>query len=318
VGQRAGRIVTAPLWERCNGRWRSSILPALGIDPRFLTGKNCPCPICGGRDRFRFDNKRGDGTWICTHCRAGQGVRLAMLYLGITDFRAIAEKIEAVIGGAARERARPDLSEEVKRAALTRLWRTSAPVRAGDPVDLWMRRRGLGASTYPSCLRSHPSLRHSGPPVTVHPGMLAKVVDAGGRPVMLHRTFLTADGRKAPVDKVRMFCAGTVPPGSAVRLSPPASTMGIAEGIETALAAARLFAMPVWAALCDRGVETFEPPPGTERLLAFGDNDGNGAGQRAAYALAARLSTKMKVDVSIPDQPDTDWNDVLLERETAA
>jgi putative DNA primase/helicase len=148
--------------------------------------------------------------------------------------------------------------------------------------------------------------------------MLAKVSDPTGKSVMIHRTFLTADGRKAPVDKVRMFCAGTVPPGSAVRLTAAAPTMGIAEGIETAFAASRLFSMPVWAALCDRGVETFEPPPGTERLVVFGDHDANGAGQRAAYALAARLSTKLKVDVSIPDQADTDWNDVLLERETAA
>lgn len=309
--------MTAPLWERCNGRWRS-ILPALGIDPRFLTGKNCPCPICGGKDRFRFDNKRGDGTWICTHCRAGQGAKLAMLFLGITDYKTIAERIEAVIGEAPRERARPDLSEEVKRAALTRLWRSSGMVRTGDPVDLWMRRRGILLSAFPACLRTHHGLRHSGPPVTVHPGMLAKVSDPAGKSVMIHRTFLTADGRKAPVDKPRMFCAGTVPRGSAVRLSPPASTMGIAEGIETAFAASRLFSMPVWAALCDRGVETFEPPPGTERLVVFGDHDANGAGQRAAYALAARLSTKLKVDVSIPNQADTDWNDVLLERETAA
>jgi putative DNA primase/helicase len=68
-----------PLWERCNGRWRS-ILPALGVDPKFLSGKNGPCAICGGRDRWRFDNEHGDGTWICAHRGAGHGIKLAMMF----------------------------------------------------------------------------------------------------------------------------------------------------------------------------------------------------------------------------------------------
>jgi hypothetical protein len=43
-------MTTAPLSERCNGRWRS-ILPALGINPQYLSGKNGPCPLCReGRD----------------------------------------------------------------------------------------------------------------------------------------------------------------------------------------------------------------------------------------------------------------------------
>jgi putative DNA primase/helicase len=130
-----------PLSERCNGRWRS-ILPALGIDARYLDGKNGPCPLCGeGRDRWRFDNKRGDGTWICTHCGAGQGLKLAMMFTGIRDFKEIAVKIEAVLGEAPREQARAERSEAAQRAALNRLWLASRPVRAGDYVDQWMRRR---------------------------------------------------------------------------------------------------------------------------------------------------------------------------------
>jgi Toprim domain len=185
-------------------------------------------------------------------------------------------------------------SESEKRAALNV---ASKPVRAGDPVDLWMRRRGLGAPSYPACLRFCPQVRHSGPPIGFHPAMVAKVTDATGRPVMIHRTYLTTAGTKAPVDKVRMFCAGKVPPGSAVRLAPAAAVIGVAEGIETALAATKLFTVPTWAALFDGGVEKFEPPARTERLVIFGDNDANGAGQRVptrsplAWRRACRLTS---------------------------
>jgi putative DNA primase/helicase len=199
----------------------------------------------------------------------------------------------------------------VKRAALNKLWRASKPIMTGDPVDLWMCHRRLGASSYPICLRFCPQARHSGPPVSFHPAMLAKVTDATGRPVMIHRTYLTMSGTKAPVEKVRMFCAGKVPPGSAVRLAAAAPTMGIAEGIETALAATKLFGVPTWAALNDGGVEKFEPPAGTQHLLIFGDNDASGAGQKAAFALAARVAPRMHVDVKLPEVAGTDWNDVL-------
>ena len=40
--------------ERAVGRWKS-ILPAFGVTPQQLTGKHGPCPLCGGKDRFRFD-----------------------------------------------------------------------------------------------------------------------------------------------------------------------------------------------------------------------------------------------------------------------
>jgi putative DNA primase/helicase len=94
----------------------------------------------------------------------------------------------------------------------------------------------------------------------------------------------------------------------------PGSVLGIAEGIETAFAAMKMFSIPTWAALNAGGVERFEPPVETERLIIFGDNDQNGTGQRAAYALAARLSGRLQLEIKIPEKPDTDWNDVLIER----
>ena len=58
-------------------KWQS-IFSSLGID--VGNGKHCPCPVCGGKDRFRFDNKHGRGTYICNQCGSGDGLELIKNY----------------------------------------------------------------------------------------------------------------------------------------------------------------------------------------------------------------------------------------------
>ncbi len=303
-------VTTEKLSERARDRW-TTILPALGIDRKFLKRKNGPCPMCGGTDRWRFTDIKGKGTWWCNHCHGGNGIALVMKFTGL-PFHEAAQRIERAIGEAPRETKRAERSEEDQRAALNRLWSSGQSVRADDPVDRWVRGRGVGMPAYPKCLRTGARIRHSGPPVTWHPAMLAMVTDTSGKPATIHKTYITADGTKAQVEKVRMFCAGSVPAGGAVRLTPPEPILGIAEGIETALAAMKMFGIPTWAALSDWGVEKFEPPVDTKRLVIFADNDSHCAGQRAAYSAAARLSGRLDVEVNIPEKSGTDWNDVLL------
>ena len=63
-------------------RWQE-IHAALGIDTRYLKNKHQPCPACGGKDRFRYDDKDGNGTFICSHWEngAGDGFGLVMHYM---------------------------------------------------------------------------------------------------------------------------------------------------------------------------------------------------------------------------------------------
>ncbi|MFM0641700.1 primase-helicase zinc-binding domain-containing protein [Paraburkholderia metrosideri] len=58
-----------------------SLLVTYGVAADRLTGKACACPVCGGNDRFTYDNKRGRGDWVCRQCgngkaMAGDGLQL--------------------------------------------------------------------------------------------------------------------------------------------------------------------------------------------------------------------------------------------------
>lgn len=62
------------------GHW-AQILPALGVN--ILKNRHQPCPVCGGKDRFRFDDQEGRGTWFCNQCGAGDGLALVTRALNV-------------------------------------------------------------------------------------------------------------------------------------------------------------------------------------------------------------------------------------------
>ena len=80
------------------GRW-PSILPALGIAVPDNPRKHSPCPTCGGRDRFRFDDRDGFGSWFCNQCdpHAGDGFALVMNVQQL-NFREALYRVAGVLG----------------------------------------------------------------------------------------------------------------------------------------------------------------------------------------------------------------------------
>lgn len=72
--------------EAARGRWQQ-LLPEFGVNAALLGGRHGPCPGCGGRDRFRFDDKGGDGTFLCSGggagLSAGNGVELIIHVTGL-------------------------------------------------------------------------------------------------------------------------------------------------------------------------------------------------------------------------------------------
>ena len=65
------------------GNYVSTIFPAAGISFTKAAHQHQACPMCGGSNRFRCDDKRGEGTWICSQCGAGNGFMLVQQYTGL-------------------------------------------------------------------------------------------------------------------------------------------------------------------------------------------------------------------------------------------
>lgn len=68
--------------SQANGYYVSRIFPAVGIQLQGNGKKHQPCPLCGGSDRFRCDDKNGTGSWICNQCGAGTGYTLVRDHTG--------------------------------------------------------------------------------------------------------------------------------------------------------------------------------------------------------------------------------------------
>ncbi len=195
-----------------------------------------------------------------------------------------------------------------------RIWR-EALAPAGTLVVRYLASRDLELPKGDHPLRFHPNCPRGG---ERWPAMLALMThpaehDADGRPriVGVHRTFLSRDGSgKAPGTGKQMLGNAGV-----VRLVPDydvTAGLGIAEGVETALAVMQGFGCrPIWAATSAGMIRTLPVLAGIEALTIFADADS--AGREAAESCGARW-VKAAREVTIIAAPTGDFNDTVQER----
>ena len=305
--------------DAARGQWRG-ILVNMGVGESHLHKKKGPCPLCGGKDRFQFDNKDGAGTWYCQQCGAGDGFSLAQKVTG-KDFITIVREVGVMLGAhkfdadpVPKERTKEDILE-----ANRRVWRGTVKMEVGNIVDVYLRGRGVGQEAYVADLRCGLSI-WDGDGGT-RPCMVAMIRDPEGGFASLHRTFLAKDGKgKADMASPRKMMPGSISVGSCVRLMEwrEGAVLGIAEGIETAFAASKRFKVPVWAALNANMLENWQWPSGCNEIIIFADSDASYVGQAAAFNLAKRARAKgINVCVSAPGMGiDTsflgsDWQDMV-------
>ena len=145
----------AEVKRAAQGRW-ASVLADCGVNASLLRNVHGPCPGCGGNDRFRFDDKDGSGSFICSQGGggnlAGDGVALLMHVTGkewkdCVNLLGEAMGIEPRAGGGApRPVENPGVAPEPRAEARKQFPLDMGRVRdalAGVPpvTEEWLRRR---------------------------------------------------------------------------------------------------------------------------------------------------------------------------------
>jgi hypothetical protein len=200
----------------------------------------------------------------------------------------------------------PSIAEPTRR--IRDLLRTAATVDLVPDVVGYLQSRKLWPLPHGCTLRAHAGAPYfsDGQMLGRFPALLAEVRDVAGELVTLHVTYLQNNRKLTdhPPRKLLSSTNGRI--GCAVRLVPAGPVLGIAEGIETALAAMQIIGVPVWAALNTALLAKFEPPAGVERQIIAADRDV--AGLTAAWKLRDRATLPMELRVSV----DADFAEDLL------
>jgi hypothetical protein len=183
------------------------------------------------------------------------------------------------------------------------IWHAAGPA-AETLAETYLRSRGISLSL-PPALRFHPRLKH--PSGGTWPAMVA-LVTRDDKPVAVHRTFLSRDGKaKAPVEPQKMMLGPCR--GGAVRLAEVGTPLMVGEGIETCLSVMQATGCPAWAALSTSGLRALDLPEGVIEVIILADGDA--PGERAARHAAARwVRQGQRVRIARPP-PNHDFNDVL-------
>jgi phage/plasmid primase-like uncharacterized protein len=200
-----------------------------------------------------------------------------------------------------------DRSSVMERAR--EIWRTAVPL-AGTAGAAYLIRRGCALPPAAGDVRFAPHL-HCSKVERFLPAIVCKVTTVeGNRFAGIHRIFLDPDGSSRAHAKMRL---GGDDDAVCIRLWPEEDvTLGlaIAEGIETALAAAQLY-RPIWSTIDAGQMARFPVLRGIESLLIFADHDE--AGMKAANDCRDRWrKAGIEVRAEIPKRLGCDINDVLL------
>lgn len=345
------RLESNVVRDHARGQWigiLGRLSPGLAAALEWA-GRHVPCPIHGGHDGFRvFRDVNETGGGICNTCGAFSDGFALLMWANGWVFRdaleAVATDLRLDTGGVWTAPARshttwPSQGRDPAAAqdSLRRVWHESIDPMARDaePLRRYLLRRGIDTALDSTTVRLHPALGYYGrangeeKPLRLgtYPTIIAQVLDPSGRLVALHRTYLTTEGRKAPVasPKKLMTPCGSIQ-GGAIRLFPAGPEIGITEGIETALAVRQRTGMPVWAAVSAALLERWEPPGGTQFVVIWADLDRSGTGQAAAASLRDRLLARgIQVALHLPPGPipkdgkGVDWADLWqLKRRSVA
>ncbi len=266
------------------------------------------CPVHGGKTKTLSVGLAQDG-YAMWHCFAGCDktlVRDSLLGLGILEPQAAWEIEQKETRESQERRASEQKRKDDHRAWMRSIWSAGIPIK-DTPGQAYFASRGIRFSDLPA------------PPVNIRwhekRHEIVAMISRGAGATGLHIT--RPHPVKPQVTSRKMH--GSVK-GGAVRLITLGKTLNLAEGIETALAAAVLTSGGVWATLSASGMDTLQVsdiPQSVTSVRIMADFDGTGI--KAAELLEKRLKQAGFIaSLHIPGQPEYyrhDWLDYLNDKE---
>ncbi|HCR3984855.1 TPA: toprim domain-containing protein [Kluyvera ascorbata] len=294
--------VTETVKQAC-GHW-PRILPALGV--KVMKNRHQACPVCGGSDRFRFDDKEGRGTWFCNQCGAGDGLKLVEKVFGVSASEA-AGKVNAVTGNLspvvpeviAATEAGTEADHKAAAALAAKIMEKSRPTTG----NAYLTRKGFPAL---ECLTL--TVTHKTGGVTYRAGdVVVPLYDDTGALVNLQ--LINADGLKRTLKGGQVKGACHIIEGK----KQPGKRLWIAEGYATALTVHHLTGETVMVALSSVNLLSLasfarQKHPARQIVLAA-DRDLSGDGQTKAAAAAEASEGIFALPPVFGD-----WNDAFMQK----
>lgn len=290
------------------GRW-PQLLPLLGINVA-ANGNHTPCPVCGGKDRFRFDNQEGRGTWVCNQCGAGDGLRLVEKAFALNTKDA-AGKVAEMLGNAQTTLAPVEhsINAQEKEAA-----RNKAIERAKELIGTARKQTGntylttKAWSDKEALTLQGNELRIAG--INYSAGdLLIPLTDLSGS--LLNVQLINAEGIK------RMLAGGQVKGACHHFAGKSDAVIWLTEGYATGLTVHELTGETVYVALSANNfpylAQRLRDAYPNALLIMAADNDENGIGQKKAEEAASLTGGKVALPLIIGD-----WNDVFMQEGRSA
>lgn len=265
------------------------------------------CPACGYANTLVLTARGGEADLWCASCR---------------DAAAIRASVEDITGGkpfAWPQREAKPKNDAERTAKALRCWEGAIPA-ARSPARLYLAARGLAHLIDSPVLRwSSENTHPERGPEAGFDAMIALVQDAFGRSVAVHRTYINRQGGKSNLDPCKASL-GVLDDG-AIRLAEAGRDLVIGEGIETAASLGLMMGLPAWAAVSAGQMCKIGLPVQVRHVIIAVDLDPpakgfpEGPGRYWARRAAQRWSREgRKVSLAEPDNPDQDFNDILMER----
>ena len=239
---------------------------------------------------------------ILFHCFAGcsqDQVLTALAARGVSPGSFFAGKVKVEPGA--------NVGKPAYHAFAERIWREAAPID-GTPAKTYLQARGIRAVS--RALRFHPRTPLGPKGNTQYlPALIAAVTMDHGL-VGIHRTFLNPLRPAVPPFANPKRALGSLASGAVRLFEPVDGRLGLAEGIESALAAKALTQIPCWASLGNERFGLVSIPESVRELHLFIDHDAGGdlAEERARSAYACENRT---IVTRRARGHGKDWNDAL-------